>query len=57
MDEISLSEEEQVDDHDHVASMRRPSQCLRVKSTRKSTVYSCTMRHESWTITFPKELV
>ena len=26
-----------------------------VKSTRKSTVYSCTMRGESWTITFPKE--
>ena len=29
----------------------------RVTSTRKSTVYSCTMRHESWTISFPKELV
>ena len=36
---------------------RVTSQCLRVTSMRRSTVYSCTMRHESWTITFPKELV
>ena len=27
------------------------------KEYEESTVYSCTMRRESWTITFPKELV
>ena len=33
-------------------------EALRMRmSMRKSMVYSCTMRCESWTITFPKELV
>ena len=40
-----------------VSEMWRLSGGGGVKSTRKSTVYSCTMRRESWTITFPKELV
>ena len=37
--------------------VRRLSRRVWATSTRKSTVYSCTMWCESWTITFPKEQV